>query len=63
MKNLDNIKCNSKLSIGEKIKYTKSYMFGKTGIETAKIVMITNWSVLLDNGDSLSIFRYNNLIK
>tara|TARA_B100000424_G_C22617218_1_gene343327 strand:+ start:124 stop:279 length:156 start_codon:yes stop_codon:yes gene_type:complete len=42
---------NLKLNIGDTVKYTKTYMFGKQDIVTAKVVMIKGNKVLLDNGD------------
>ena len=56
MKNLDN-KLQVKLKRGDKVQYTKSFMFGKTGIETANVVMVNNYNVLLDNGDTLNIVQ------
>lgn len=46
------MKFTSKFKIGQKVKYTKEYMFGKTGNVTATVVLITGKKVLLDNGDS-----------
>jgi hypothetical protein len=56
MKNLDN-KLQVKLKKGDKVQYTKTFMFGKTGIEIAKVVLINNYNVLLDNGDTLNIVQ------
>ena len=56
MKNLDN-KLQVKLKKGDTVQYTKNYMFGKTGIEICKVVMINKYNVLLDNGDTLHIVQ------
>ena len=56
MKNLDN-KLQIKLKKGDNVKYTKTFMFDKTGIEYATVVMINKYNVLLDNGDTLNIIQ------
>lgn len=54
MINLDNkIKVN--LKRGDKVKYTKHFMFGKTGTEITKVIMINKFSVLLENGDTINL--------
>ena len=40
---------NLKLNIGDTVKYTKTYMFGKQDIVTSKVVMIKGNKVLLAN--------------
>ena len=42
-----------KLELKEKITYERQYAFGKTGIETATVMMIRNGIALLDNGDEI----------
>ncbi len=41
------------LEIGQIITYTKEFAFGKTGTETATVVMVHNNTALLDNGDEI----------
>tara|TARA_R100000655_G_scaffold51305_1_gene88968 strand:+ start:2529 stop:2708 length:180 start_codon:yes stop_codon:yes gene_type:complete len=36
---------------GQKVKYLKQFMFGKESLINAKVVMVNNNKVLLDNGD------------
>ena len=44
----------SELKRGDKVTYTKEYMFGKTGEVTATVVMIKGQTALLDNGETTS---------
>ena len=46
----------TKLNIGDKVEYTKTYMFGKQDIVTAKVVMKKGNKILLDNGDEFYHF-------
>lgn len=41
---------------GDKVKYTKNYMFGKTGTVEAVVVAITGHTALLDNGDKINVY-------
>ena len=43
----------TKLNRGDKVTYTKEFMFGKTGEVTATVVMVNRNEALLDNGDKL----------
>ena len=45
---------------GDQIKYKKQFMFGKTGIVEATVVMTRNNEALLDNGDT--VFFVDNLL-
>ena len=40
---------------GQIVTYKKEFMFGKTGMVTAKVVMIKGRTALLDNGDEIII--------
>lgn len=44
---------NTKLAKGEKVTYTKEFMFGKTATVTATVVVVVNNKALLDNGDEI----------
>jgi hypothetical protein len=50
-----------KLAIGTKVTYTKEFMFGKTGTETAQIIMIHSHNFLLCNGDMIPKWEANRL--
>ncbi len=52
MKNLDT-NPNTKLKRGDTIKYTRTFMFGKTGTEITKVIMINKHYILLENGQTL----------
>ena len=41
------------LKRGDKVTYTKTYMYGKWGQETATVVMLKGSNALLDNGDTV----------
>jgi hypothetical protein len=43
--------------IGNQITYTKYFRFGKSGIETSKIVFIKGHILLLENGDELQYWN------
>lgn len=66
MKNLNNrpksklSSAYTKLKKGDEVVYTRHFMFGKTSIETAKVVMVDKWDVLLDNGDVALLCHYYN---
>lgn len=45
-----------KLTIGQTVTYKKEYAFGKTGMETAKVVMINRGLALLTNGDQIPAY-------
>ena len=51
----------SKLTIGTKVTYTKEFMFGKTGTETAKVIMHHSHNILLCNGDMIPKWEINRL--
>ncbi len=52
------------LNKGDKITYTKHYMFGKKSEVTAKVVAVKGYTALLDNGDEItSIYNDDTLIK
>jgi len=40
---------------GDKITYTKQFMFGKVGEVTSTVVMVLGNKVLLDSGDELNL--------
>lgn len=42
---------NTTIKRGQTVKYLKQFMFGKESLITAKVVMVNNNKVLLDNGD------------
>lgn len=45
----------SKISKGDKVTYTKEFMFGKTAEVTATVVAIFPRVALLDNGDEITL--------
>ena len=57
MKNLDT-NPNTKLKRGDTIKYTRTFMFGKTGTEITKVIMINKHYILLENGQTLHKTNY-----
>ena len=49
------------LTPGTKVTYSKEFMFGKTGLETAKVVMHYQHNILLCNGDMIPKWELNRL--
>ncbi len=52
MKNLDT-NPNQKLKKGDKVQYTRQFMFGKTGTEVTTVVLVNGCQVLLQNGETI----------
>tara|TARA_Y100000401_G_scaffold5734_1_gene3901 strand:+ start:19724 stop:19897 length:174 start_codon:yes stop_codon:yes gene_type:complete len=52
MTNLDT-NPTKKLKAGDKVKYTRNFAFGKTGIEITRVIMVNKHKILLENGQTL----------
>ena len=42
---------NQKFKIGDKVKYTKEFMFGKSEVVISKVLFLNGNKMLLENGD------------
>ena len=49
------------LKPGTKVQYIKEFMFGKTGTEIAKVIMLYKHNILLCNGDMIPKWEINKL--